>query len=82
MITERLGSLRKGQTGRVVQVCGPLTRRFLDMGMIEGSVVEIVHEAPFGKDPITVCVRGALIAMRRNEAENIEVEIRERELNP
>jgi ferrous iron transport protein A len=35
--------------------------------------VELVHQAPFGGDPVAVRVRGALIALRRNEANLIEV---------
>jgi ferrous iron transport protein A len=52
-----------------------LLQRLLEMGLLEGSAVEVVHEAPFGRDPIAVRVRGALIALRRNEANYIEVEI-------
>jgi len=38
------------------------------MGMVEEAYVEIVHEAPFGRDPVAVRVRGGLLALRRQEA--------------
>ena len=51
------------------------TLRLLEMGFIEGSSVCIAHEAPFSKDPIIVEVRGALIALRRSEANLIRVQV-------
>jgi ferrous iron transport protein A len=41
--------------------------------LLEGSTVEVLHEAPFGKDPIAVRVRGALLALRRSEANHVRV---------
>lgn len=73
----RLGELRKGECARIVSVRDPeteLSRRLLEMGLLEGSLVELVHEAPFGGDPVAVRVRGALIALRRGEANQVEVE--------
>jgi ferrous iron transport protein A len=52
-----------------------MVRRLLEMGILEGSRVEVVHEAPFGRDPLAIRVRGALIALRRHEAAHIEVEV-------
>lgn len=72
----RLGGLAKGQGGRIVTVQGQseeLVERLLAMGLLEGSLVELVHEAPFGGDPVAVRVRGALLALRRSEADYIEV---------
>lgn len=55
-------------------LCSPtLTQRLLEMGFLEGSWVEIAHEAPFGGDPLAVRVRGTLVALRRQEADVIEV---------
>ena len=81
MITQtprrRLGDLRKGESGCIVQVgCGApdeMISRLLEMGLLEGSRVEVLHEAPFGGDPVAVRVRGALIALRRCEANLVEV---------
>ncbi len=74
--TARLGNLGRGQSGVILSV-GPtdssLTQRMMEMGLLEGCRVEVVHEAPFGGDPIAVRVRGALIALRRADADQIEV---------
>jgi len=75
----RLGELKRGQVATIAKLAveGDLAERFLSMGLLEGSRVELVHEAPFGGDPVAVRVRGALIAMRRGEANHIEVVLHE-----
>ena len=55
-----------------------LCHRLMEMGFIPGAEIEIVHEAPFFKDPMIVRVRGALIALRRAEASLIRVTISEK----
>jgi ferrous iron transport protein A len=75
----RLGELRPGDRARIVAIesegrAAELAARLMEMGLLEGSGVELVHEAPFGGDPIAVRVRGALIALRRGEANQIWVE--------
>jgi ferrous iron transport protein A len=73
-----LSELGRGERGVITRVGAQdvdvLTRRLLEMGLLERSSVELVHEAPFGGDPIVVRARGALIALRRNEARHIEVD--------
>jgi ferrous iron transport protein A len=49
----------------------------MSMGFLEGSMAEIVHEAPFGGDPLAIRVRGTLLALRRHEANTIEVIVEE-----
>lgn len=76
----RLGELKKGESGMIrghskESSHENLVGRLLEMGLLEGAQVELIHEAPFGKDPIAVRVRGALIALRRQEANLIEVEV-------
>ena len=65
-----LGDLHRGQGGYICRLEGPeaTVRRLLEMGMVEEAYVEIVHEAPFGRDPVAVRVRGGLLALRRQEA--------------
>jgi ferrous iron transport protein A len=73
----RLGDLEKGVKARVRGIreeAGGLARRLLEMGILEGAPIEIIHEAPFSRDPIAVKARGTLIALRRQEANWIEVE--------
>jgi Fe2+ transport system protein FeoA len=71
--------MKSGEKGRISRLIShPENRseqRLLELGFLEGSTVELLHEAPFGGDPIAVRVRGATIALRRSEAAWIEVKI-------
>ena len=74
----RLDELQLGQRALITQVQSQdpeLTRRLLELGVIEHSEIQVIKEAPFGRDPILVRVRGALIGLRRNEASAVQVEI-------
>jgi ferrous iron transport protein A len=66
--------LPMGTEARVTGIkgTGRTTRRLMEMGVIPGVVVQVVKAAPFG-DPIEVRVRGYSLAMRKNEADAIEV---------
>jgi len=46
----------------------------MEMGVIPGVLLEVLKTAPFG-DPIEVRVRGYSLAMRRSEADAIEVAV-------
>lgn len=76
--TRKLGELKRGQKGIILSVGCPddavFQQRLMEMGLLEGSWVEVIHEAPFGGDPIAVRVRGALIALRRNEANSVLIQ--------
>lgn len=69
-----LTELPIGLEARVTAVHGSsrITQRLMEMGVIPGVGVKIVKSAPFG-DPIEVRVRGYSLAMRRSEADAIEV---------
>lgn len=69
-----LNDLPSGVHGRVTAVNGDggVMRRLMEMGVVPGVSVQVVKAAPFG-DPIEVRVRGYSLAMRRNEADSIEV---------
>ena len=45
-----------------------IERRLLELGFVEGAVVEVLHEGPVGRDPIAVRVNDSTIALRRREA--------------
>ena len=82
MNSVRLGELRIGQKALIVRVGTSLfqldlIKRLLEMGFLEGSTVEVLHEGPLGQGdaPIAVRVRGSLIGLRRSEANAIEVQI-------
>lgn len=68
-----LGSLGRGQGGWVARIEGSeaMVRRLMEMGLVEDAFVEVIHEAPFGKDPLAIRVRGGLLALRRQEAQNV-----------
>lgn len=44
----------------------------MEMGVVPGVSVRVIKSAPFG-DPLEIRVRGYHLAMRRNEADAIEV---------
>jgi ferrous iron transport protein A len=70
----RLGSGRTGLSGEVVAIRArstELERILLEIGFIEGARVEILHEGPFGRDPIAVRVDDMRVALRRREAEAV-----------
>lgn len=71
-----LTNLPIGRDARVTAVngTGPITRRLMEMGVVPGVAVQVVKTAPFG-DPIEIRVRGYSLAMRKNEADSIEVSI-------
>ena len=74
--TMTLTDLPIGSDARVIAVKGNsgVTRRLLEMGVIPGVTVRVIKMAPFG-DPIEIRVRGYSLAMRRSEADAIEVKI-------
>ena len=73
-----LGLARKGFRGRIDTIAAAdtasnhkaveLERRLLELGFVEGALVEILHEGPLGRDPIAVRVNDTTIALRRREA--------------
>lgn len=71
----RLTALEAGTQGRVVALRSRrLTRRrLLDLGLTPGAVIEPAFTSPFG-EPTAYRVRGALIALRQEQANQIEIE--------
>lgn len=51
---------------------GELRRRFFDLGIIEGTKIEVLYRSPFS-DPTAYLIRGTVIAMREDESEKINV---------
>lgn len=52
---------------------GAIRRRFLDLGLINGTEVIGLSKSPSG-DPIAYLIRGAVIALRSEDASKIQVE--------
>ena len=53
----------------------PALTRLRELGLVPGTVVEVVRRAPLG-EPIEILVRGSHIAMRNHEAAFIEISSR------
>ncbi|NWF90724.1 MAG: ferrous iron transport protein A [Ignavibacteriaceae bacterium] len=51
----------------------PSSRRILEIGFTPGQEIELMNVSTFN-DPLAFSIRGTLIALRRNEADCIEVE--------
>ena len=58
---------------RDLQVDGDMRRRLQDIGMVDGTTVECVQRSPLG-DPSAYWIRGAVIALRREDASAVQVE--------
>lgn len=69
-----LADLQPGETAEVVAVRsqGLERRRLLDLGIVPGTRITAELRSPLS-DPVAYRVRGALIALRRSQAMQIEV---------
>lgn len=67
-----LSSLGVGQSARVIGLLseGSIRRRLQDIGVISGTRIDCVMKSPYG-DPTAYLIRGAIIALRREDAEKI-----------
>jgi Fe2+ transport system protein FeoA len=70
-----LSDLEVGKSGRVLSVgCeGVLRRRLFEMGITPRTVVTVRKTAPLG-DPIELYLRGYLLTLRLEDADQIEIE--------
>jgi DtxR family Mn-dependent transcriptional regulator len=73
----RLSDLELGRAARVIGISnacrGAERRRLLDLGVIPGSVVRAEMRSPAG-DPVAYRIRGAVIALRAEQAGLIRIE--------
>ncbi len=69
-----LSNVLPGENAVVSSVSGEngVTRRLMEMGVVPGVSVRIVKTAPFG-DPIELRLLGYSLAIRRSEADAVEV---------
>jgi len=71
-----LRAMKIGQKGRIsaIHVGGELGRRIRDMGLIPGTEIEVVGQAPL-HDPVALRLLGVTLALRNSEADHISVEV-------
>ncbi len=76
-MVHRLTDLTKNQSGTIIgfdETDAGLSIRLREIGFAEGDNVTPLHFGFFGKNPISVRVNGALIALRRDDASAILVQ--------
>ncbi len=73
-----LDLLTKGEKGviKLVKGEGVIRRRLFDMGVTPGAEVELVKKAPLG-DPLEFKIRNYALTLRKKEAENVIVLVKE-----
>jgi Fe2+ transport system protein FeoA len=70
----RLDELETGESAVVTGIGndGPERRRMMDLGILPGTVITAEMRSPLG-DPTAYRVRGALLALRRDQARHIQI---------
>lgn len=71
-----LSALPHGRWATILNVLGPgfIALRLMEMGLVPGASISVVRAAPLG-DPIQIKVRDYHLALRRTEAEMINVSL-------
>ena len=81
-VLESLGTMRPGSRGRIAHfdvaadgsTGADLADRLREIGFAENLEVEVLHQSPFGRDPIAVRVGKMTVALRRREANIVKVQ--------
>ena len=70
----KLTELKRGESAQIVKIgrIGQLKKRLVDMGITSGEVIKLERNAPLG-DPQEYIIKGTGIAIRKEDAQNIEV---------
>lgn len=71
-----LSDLKPGEKGIVIELISltDIRRRLQDIGLIKGTLVECIGKSPLG-DPSAFLIRGALIALRKEDAKTVEISL-------
>jgi len=71
-----LSDIKVGQKALVTKVVANenIKRRLLDIGLIEGTYIECVLKSLFN-DPLAYLIRGAVVAIRKEDSKDIQVEL-------
>jgi len=74
---EPLSALEPGESARIMSIAPALRgierHRLLDLGLVPGTEVEVIRRSP-GGDPTAYRIRGAVIALRRDQVDLVRVE--------
>lgn len=70
----KLTELERGESAKIVKIgkIGQLKKRLVDMGITSGEVIKLERNAPLG-DPQEYIIKGTGIAIRKEDAQNIEI---------
>lgn len=70
-----LSELEYGEKGIVKEITTreDMRRRFQDIGIVTGSIIECVGKSPFG-DPKAFFIKGAVIAVRSEDSSTVIIE--------
>lgn len=73
---ENLSQLPLNKNGKIKKIeCDEgIKRRLLDMGLVKGTNIVPILVSP-SKDPRAFLVRGTIIAIRKEDAQNIKIEM-------
>lgn len=69
-----LNTLNEGQEAKVDTILSNSTirRRLQDIGVVNGTIIKCILKSPSG-DPVAYLIKGAIIALRQEDAEKIIV---------
>jgi Fe2+ transport system protein FeoA len=71
----KLTDLKRGQKAKIVKIgkVGELKKRLVAMGVTAGEDIKFERNAPLG-DPQQYVVKGTGVAIRKQDAQNIEID--------
>lgn len=70
----KLTELKRGESAKIVKIgrIGELKKRLVDMGITSGELIKLERNAPLG-DPQQYIIKGTGIAIRKEDAQDIEI---------
>ncbi len=78
---QKLGDLKPGDRAEIIGFeKAPVDfenflHRLYEVGFLQGSILEVLQEAPYSRDPISIRIKEATYALRRAEANLIQVKL-------
>ena len=71
----KLCDLKRGEKAKIIKIrrLGELKKRLVDMGVTAGETIKLERNAPLG-DPQEYIVKATGMAIRKEDAQHIEVE--------